>query len=795
MKILASVLVQASVLGADIKCYSCTASSNVGNDGGATFESCKNPVDGTGTCTGDETGCYSFDTLILQHSDNEGENLETVTRGCVKDFDGPPLGHGCIFTEQVETCTTTCTTDLCNNIPAGGPCSETDPLLFLKDWSSHMAPLFNFATEASWAYNTDINKDNQDAMNAANAEVAQWIQSTGQCAKDKFQDNLDMITDEVGTEGDAYGPQLWTADKQKRAFGDLMNLGTAALSAEDYVTYSGVLSDMSTIYSTAKVPDETVDGLMDSLDPDITAKLNSAAPIISAESYETQRYYYENWNVAAGRPCKDDYTQYVTLGNQAAVLNNFKDMGEMWRAPYEDDKFQDTVEKLWKDVKPLYEKIHGYVRYTMNQAYGDERVSADGPMPAHFFGNMWAQDWSSIYPLVTPFPDAGERPDATPALQDKSVDWMFKTADKFFTDLGMFPMTPTFWNSSVFEELSTDMVCHASAWDFYVGDGNSADQSVGDYRIKQCTQKTQKEFTTVHHEMGHIQYYQQYAHQPLSFRTGANPGWHEAVGDTIALAVNTPKHLNKVGLLPDWSPDQQSDDTDINYLMQTALSKLTFLPFGYLVDNYRWKVFDGTITPDQYQSGWDQIRLEYQGLVSPIPRADSDGDFDAAGKFHVPNDTPYIRYFVSFIVQFQFYEKMCIAAGEFGGADQKLFNCDFDGNKAAGKMLSDALMLGNSQPWTQTMKEVFDIDQMDASSLINYFKPLTDWLDTQENSLGYTSGWDEKSTWTPCQKADCPDMAGGSPTDAPTTKDPSGSAQTCFASFSIALFSLFVYFL
>merc|ERR1712176_1722446 len=264
----------------------------------------------------------------------------------------------------------------------------------------------------------------------------------------------------------------------------------------------------------------------------------------------------------------------------------------------------------------------------------------------------------------------------------------------------------------------------------------------GDYRIKQCTVKNQDDFITIHHEMGHIQYYQQYAHQPISFRSGANPGFHEAIGDTLALSVSTPKHLKAVGLLGDVA---ESKEADLNYLMSILLDKVTFLPFGYLMDLYRWDIFDGTVGKDRYQEHWDKLRLEYQGLIPPLDRSMTPNAFDAAGKYHIPANTPYIRYFVSFIVQFQFYERMCILAGQYDPADpdsEPLYKCDFYQNAEAGQALKNVLQQGQSQPWQDTLDEFLcgnstdpDCDGgMSAGALIRYFKPIEEWLDENQKN-------------------------------------------------------------
>jgi len=467
------------------------------------------------------------------------------------------------------------------------------------------------------------------------------------------------------------------------------------------------------------------------------------------------------------------------MSNKAAQANGFDDTGDSWRSNYEDPKFREHLTEVWEGragdngwtgVKELYQLIHGYIRNKLNERYGDERVNKNEPVPAHLFGNMWAQTWGALYDIAAPYPDAGARPDATEEIQKMTETEMFKMSDDFFQSLGMTPMTQKFWDNSVIKKKEgVDMVCHASAWDFMDGDGNHDDGATGDYRIKQCTVKNQDDFVTIHHEMGHIQYYQQYAHHPIIFRSGANPGFHEAIGDTLALAVSTPGHLQTVKLLPEDLPTGM--EADMNYLMSILLDKITFLPFGYLMDLYRWDIFDTTkgITKDKYQEHWEKLRMEYQGIVSPNDRSFAKA-FDAAGKYHIPNNTPYIRYYISFIIQFQFYEKMCIEAGKYDPKDptSELYKCDFFESKEAGEQLKKILQKGQSQPWQKTMAEFLDEcteekceGEMNPQSLINYFQPIITWLENDKNENGWEVGWENNSEWKPCgydDKNPCPNM-------------------------------------
>ncbi|PIK47773.1 putative angiotensin-converting enzyme isoform X4 [Apostichopus japonicus] len=349
-------------------------------------------------------------------------------------------------------------------------------------------------------------------------------------------------------------------------------------------------------------------------------------------------------------------------------------------------------------------------------------------------GNMWAQSWSGLLDLVEPFPGKPSV-DITPNLVSKGYTplQMFQVSDEFFKSLGLIEMPEEFWNKSLIEK-PTDgrtVVCHASAWDFL---------NQVDFRIKQCTDLTMDDFITIHHEMGHVEYFLQYKDQPVVYRDGANPGFHEAVGDVLALSVSTPVHLQAVDLLDEIAED---DEADINYLMSVALDKIAFLPFGYLMDLWRWDIFDGTTLPENYNRDWWKLRLDYQGIIPPTTRTET--DFDPAAKYHIPADVPYIRYFISFVIQFQFHKSLCDAAGRTG----PLYKCDIYESMEAGKLLGDMLKTGSSKPWPDAMEAITGQREMSALPLVEYFQPLIDWLEVENQ--GETLGWDGVPNWTPAE--------------------------------------------
>ncbi len=414
-------------------------------------------------------------------------------------------------------------------------------------------------------------------------------------------------------------------------------------------------------------------------------------------------------------PYRKNYGRFVELSNKGAREMGFKDTGAMWREKYDMDAeaFAAEMERLWQQVKPLYDSLYTYTRHKLSEKYGKEVVPEDKPIPAHLLGNMWAQQWGNIYPLLAP--QAGDRGyDLTKILVDRKTDpkQLVRYGESFFTSLGFEQLPPTFWERSLFTKpVDHEVVCHASAWDI---------DFEKDVRLKMCIQINEVDFITVHHELGHNYYQMAYAGQPFFYRDSANDGFHEAIGDTMALSV-TPPYLKQIGLI-DTVPDQSAD---IGFLLQRALDKVAFLPFGYLVDQWRWKVFSGEVGPNDYNTAWWALREKYQGVAPPAPR--SEADFDAGAKYHVAANVPYSRYFLAAILQFQFHRALCREAGFTG----PLYQCSIYGNKKAGEKLNRMLAMGLSKPWPEALKAMTGEDKMDATAIIDYFAPLKTWLDAE----------------------------------------------------------------
>jgi peptidyl-dipeptidase A len=414
-------------------------------------------------------------------------------------------------------------------------------------------------------------------------------------------------------------------------------------------------------------------------------------------------------------PIKKDYVRFVELSNKGAKEMGFKDTGAMWRSKYdmEPDAFAAEMERLWQQVKPLYDSLYTYTRHKLSEKYGKDIVAEDKPIPAHLLGNMWAQTWGNVYPLLAPA-NADRGYDLGAILKARNTDakQMVRYGEGFFTSLGFESLPSTFWERSMLTKpADREVVCHASAWDI---------DFEKDVRLKMCIQINEEDFSVVHHELGHNYYQMAYAGQPFLFRDSANDGFHEAIGDTMALSV-TPQYLKQLGLI-DKVPDQSAD---IGFLLNRALDKVAFLPFGYLVDQWRWKVFSGEIGPNDYNKAWWALREKYQGVTAPVPRTEQ--DFDAGAKYHVPANTPYARYFLAAILQFQFHRALCREAGFKG----PLYQCSIYGNKQAGEKLKSMLAMGLSKPWPEALKAMTGEDKMDATAIIDYFAPLKQWLDEQ----------------------------------------------------------------
>lgn len=629
-------------------------------------------------------------------------------------------------------------------LPAGirSPVKDVTRQATLQAFSNYIHQVYQPAaeklmaddTEASWKYNTNITDHNEQEMIASSEKAAKFDKDIATHLRATFRDM------------DFSGNQTL-----KRIYDILTVLGDANLNEADFKQLQEVEARMKNIYSTAKICRLTnvhADNVENSCPTEHQLELEPGiTQIIQSSRNETLlKHVWKSWRDATGKKMRTDYRRYVDLKNKGARMDGYEDNGAAWRSTYvepilgyNDQDFIEEAEAIWQQLRPLYEQLHGYVRYHLRRQYPEARGINDtrGPIPAHLLGNMWAQQWSNLQEFSRPHPDKPSL-DVSDAMvaQGYNATQMFHMSDDFFASLGLIRMPQEFWDHSMLQKpADRKVVCHASAWDFY---------NRKDFRIKQCTDIRMKDFITVHHEMGHVEYYLQYKDLEVPLRRGTNDGFHEAVGDTLALSVQTPSHLKSLGLLLE-SFDVTDPQLGENSLYSMALEKIAFLPFGYLMDKYRYDIFSGKIKPEQYNAKWWEYLVEYQGICAPVKRTED--DFDAGAKFHVPSSVPYMRYFVSFVIQFQFHEAMCEEAGYKGD----LHRCDIsapelgDGGKKAGALLAKTLKIGSSQPWQYGIGNITKgrTQKMDARPLLKFFKPMQEWLTRRNQELGVTPGWNK----------------------------------------------------
>ncbi|ASD67206.1 M2 family metallopeptidase [Pseudoalteromonas piscicida] len=573
--------------------------------------------------------------------------------------------------------------------------TEADAIAFLDKASEQLVDLNFRSSRSDWIYSNFITHDTASLAADVNEEyTTALVELANQAAQ---FDGLNLSED-----------TRRKLDKLK------LNLTLPApKDAEKTAELAKLTAELDGMYGKGKYCKD--DGTCLSLG-DMTAKM------ANSRDYEELLDIWQGWREVS-KPMRPLYEKQVVLTNEGANELGYADTGAMWRSKYDmpADDFAKELDRTWEQVKPLYDSLHCHVRAKLGEKYGEDKVPQDQPIPAHLLGNMWAQSWGNIYDLVAP-ENADPGYDVTALLAKHNYDEikMVKGAEKFFTSMGFAPLPETFYERSLFiKPKDRDVQCHASAWNLDAKD---------DLRIKMCIQRTGEEFSVIHHELGHNFYQRAYNQQPVYYQESANDGFHEAIGDTIALSV-TPGYLKQIGLL-DTVPDESKD---IGLLMKMALDKVAFIPFGLLVDQWRWKVFSGEISPAEYNQAWWELREKYQGIKAPVSRTES--DFDPGAKYHVPGNVPYTRYFLAHILQFQFHKSLC----EIAGSKEAIHRCSVYNSKAAGERLNAMLEMGSSKPWQQALKTLTGKDEMDATAVLDYFAPLQKYLD--EQNKGRNCGW------------------------------------------------------
>jgi peptidyl-dipeptidase A len=595
--------------------------------------------------------------------------------------------------------------------PTQHPATAAGAKAFLDDVNRDLLALVNAASRAGWTQSTYITADTEVMAAQANEAL---VNAQTRYAKEAARFDRVQVAPELRRQLDLLKSSLTlSAPPDPKEAEEVTRLVASMESTYGSGKYCPLDSRAPSARS-GQVPKGTTD--------DKCLDVEEITEIL-AENRDPKRLreVWEGWHTIAV-PMKDDYARFVELSNKGARALGFKDTGAMWRGKYDmpADAFAKELDRLWEQLRPLYQSLHAYTRTKLREKYGDA-VPANGPIPAHLLGNLWQQDWSNIYDIVAP---AGEKQafSLTDNLKAKKIEplEMVRIGERFFSSLGFEPLPKTFWERSMFvKPRDREVVCHASAWNV---------DSVDDLRIKMCIDQTAEDFSTIHHELGHNYYQRAYNQLPMVFRDSANDGFHEALGDVLALSV-TPEYLVKIDLL-DKAPDASADT---GLLLRAALERLAFLPFGLLVDQWRWQVFAGEITPQQYNTAWWNLKLKYQGVAPPSPRGEK--FFDPGAKYHVPANTPYTRYFLAQILQFQFHRALAKASG----CTTPLHRCSIYGNTEAGKRLQAMMAMGASKPWPEALEALTGQREMDASAMAEYFEPLKKWLDEQNRQT--TVGW------------------------------------------------------
>ncbi|MBA8885481.1 M2 family metallopeptidase [Dokdonella fugitiva] len=607
--------------------------------------------------------------------------------------------------------------------------TAADAHAFVEAMNAEYKAQYLVANAAEWVAETYITGDTEMLTARANETMLKWL--SGKIDESRRFDHVAGID-----------------PKDRRAL-DLLKLQTAMPAPKDpahLTEATNLASKLTAAYGSGKY-------CKDEKDPASCRNLDQLSEVLATDrDWDHALDAWSGWH-RVGRGMLKDYQRFAELLNEGARDLGYDNVGTMWRAGYDmpPAAFAQETDRLWGQVQPLYGQLQCYARNRLAEKYGD-RMPKDGTIPAHITGNMWAQDWSNLYPLLQPYPGVGDldvnehleaqrkaqlealrkafKGKPTPldlaALEHdadmKSAVSMVRRSEDFYTSIGFPSLRASFYEKSMLlRPRDRDALCHASAWPMDLGSS--------DMRIKMCIKPTEEDQYTIYHEMGHIYYYVAYKDLPPIFQGGANDGFHEAIGDTIRLNI-TPAYLAQIGLAGKAGSD---DKAVLNAQMKLALEKVAFLPFGLLIDKWRWGVFDGSIAADKYNEGWWQLRRKYQGLSSPVAAAP--GDFDPGAKNHVPTNVPYMRYFLADILQFQFYRSLCDASGYKGPLSQ----CSIYGNKEAGAKYWKMLSQGAQQPWQQTLKELTGKEEMDASAIIDYFAPLYAWL--QEQNKGKSCGW------------------------------------------------------
>ncbi len=618
-----------------------------------------------------------------------------------------------------------CTPEAEEATPAPAPATDTtgptveDARAFIENAESTLAQLSRETSPIYWEQATNITPETNAAAAEAGARSTVARVDFANATRDYV--DLDLPEDLRRKLQMLQSGMVLPAPTTEGAAAEL-NTITAGLDA----TYStGTYAFQNNTDEVAAILTEAYEGTDYTFDMSALTLDELSTVIETSRNPEVLQEAWEGWRTVSPIMASE-YARMVEIATEGANELGYENVADMWLSQYDmpPAEMEAEVQRLWQQVSPLYDELHCYVRGELNAEYGDAVQPLDGPIRADLLGNMWAQSWQNIYSVVAPDDLAGPSYDLTTQLRENDYTpiQMVETGEAFFSSLGFEPLPDTFWERSmIVRPPDRDVVCHASAWDL---------DDEEDIRIKMCTEVNAEDFQTVHHELGHNYYQRAYRIQDHLFKEGAHDGFHEAIGDFVALSI-TPYYLQQIGLI---SEDQvPGADADLALLLDTALDKIAFLPFAITVDQWRWGVLDGSTEPANYNEAWWALRTANQGITPPGPRpADA---FDPGAKYHIPGNTPYLRYFLSYILQFQFHQAAC----EMAGWEGPLHRCSIYGNEEVGERLNAMLEMGASQPWRDALEAFTGTREMDGSAITAYFDPLIEWM--REENEGRSCGW------------------------------------------------------
>ena len=564
---------------------------------------------------------------------------------------------------------------------------------FLDDYTNTFKQLYYEASEAEWAANTRIVAG--DTINAYNVQktgeaIAAFTGSKEVIEKTRgfleHKDKLDLVqTRQLET-------ILYTAASNPQTVSEIVSKKIAASAAQDEALFGF---------------DFKVDG-----NSVTTGEIDG---VLRTSNNEAERL--KNWEASkeVGAELKDGLENLVSLRNQTVQALGYDDYFSYQVSDYgmSRDEMMTEMKNMVQEVWPLYRELHTWARYKLADQFKQE---VPDYLPAHWLPNRWGQDWS---PLVSV-----EGLDIDAALADKSEEWIIKEGEDFFVSIGFDPLPESFYKKSSMLPAPADAEFkknnHASAWHMDLEN---------DLRCLMSVEPTAEYYETIHHELGHIYYYQAYTNPdvPPLLREGANRGYHEAIGSLLGLAAMQKPFLAAKGLV---DADTKVDETQ--NLLKEALSYVVFLPFAAgVMSEFENSLYAENLPKSEYNKKWWELAKKYQGMVPPTERGE---EFcDAASKTHINNDAAqYYDYAISYILLFQFHDHI---AKNILNQDPHATN--YFGSKEVGTFLYDIMKQGVNCDWNEVLKENLGTG-MSAKPMLDYFAPLMDYLKTQNKGRIHT---------------------------------------------------------